>query len=258
MNLVTRTVDRFLSRVDIPIGPTELITRVIIKSITAAAERGVFLELATFDDLMAVNAQNLDNWRPLSTSWQPGIGHANNEDGYAIIGRNLEGQIVTTTALQYLDWRTTDFKTEAENLRFFYLNPEKSKATHEACKVGEEGRGVLSERTLHTGGGWFHKDMRGRQLANIIPRVSRAYATGRWQVDSAFGVISEANCAKRFHERMGLIENIAPVQFINSPSYPGETINLRLVRMSLDEIYKDSVRFLLDFDSDAVAAQRRA
>lgn len=258
MNTVTQTVDRFLSRVDIPIGPTELITRVIIKGVTAAAERGVFLELATFEDLLAVNTQNLDQWRPLSTSWQPGVGHANNETGYAILGRTLDGTIVTTTALQYLDWRHTDFKTEAESLRFFYLNPDKSKAADEACRVGDEARGTLSERTLHTGGGWFHKDMRGRQLANIIPRVSRAYAIGRWQVDSAFGVISEANCARRFHERVGLIEDVAPVQFVNSPSYPGETINLRLVRMSLNEIYNDSVRFLLDFDSDAAAAQRRA
>ena len=48
-------------RADNPIGPTELIARVIIEGITAAAERGVFLELATFDELTTVNAQNLDN-----------------------------------------------------------------------------------------------------------------------------------------------------------------------------------------------------
>ena len=100
--------------------------------------------------------------------------------------------------------------------------------------------------------------MRGRQLTNIIPRVSRAYAAGRWHVDSAFGVISEYNCARQFHKRIGLIEDVAPVTFQNSPSYPGETVKLRLVRMSLNEIYNDSVRFLLDFNREAAIDQRSA
>ncbi len=258
MTITTRTIDRFLAKVDIPIGPTELITRVIIKGLTAAADRGVFLELTTFDELMSVNSQNLDSWRPLSTSWQPGLGHADNSTGYVIIGRNADGQIMTTTAIQYLDWRHTDFKSEAESLRFFYANPARDAAPGEACEVGEEGHGALSERTLHTGAGWFHSDMRGRQLTNIIPRVSRAYATGRWTIDSAFGVISEYNCSRQFHKRIGLIEDVAPVTFVNSPSYPDQTVKLRLVRMSLDEIYNDSVRFLLDFDSDAAVNQRSA
>ena len=100
--------------------------------------------------------------------------------------------------------------------------------------------------------------MHGRQRANIIPQVNRAYATSRWLVDSAFGVTSEANRAERFRERVGLIENIAPVQFINSPSYPSETINLQRFWMWLDASYNESVCFLIDFDSNAAAAQRRA
>ena len=258
MSIITRTVDRFLAQVDIPIGPTELITRVIIKGVTAAAERGVYLELTTFDELMSVNSQNLESWRPLSTSWQPGVGHANNNTGYVIIGRNIDDQVMTTTAIQYLDWRHTDFKTEAESLRFFYLDPAANAGRDEACQVSDEGKGALSERTLHTGAGWFHSDMRGLQLTNIIPRVSRAYAAGRWQVDSAFGVISEYNCSRQFHKRIGLIEDVAAVTFENSPSYPGQAVKLRLVRMSLNEIYNDSVRFLLDFNSEAAVDQRSA
>ena len=173
MTIITRTVDQFLSKVDISVGPAELITRVIIKGVSAAAERGVFLELTTFDELMAVNSQNLDSWRPLATSWRPGIGHADNATGYVIIGRNSDGQVMTTTAIQYLDWRHTDFKAEAESLRFFYLNPERDAAAGEQCQVGDEGRGALSERTLHTGAGWFHSDMRGRQLTNQTSGICR-------------------------------------------------------------------------------------
>lgn len=69
---------------------------------------------------MEVNERNTDSWFPLTTSFVPGIGDVKNETGMVILGRNAQGDVVATQAGKLVDYSNTNFKQEAEALRFFY------------------------------------------------------------------------------------------------------------------------------------------
>jgi hypothetical protein len=59
MSIIAYAVDRFLDQIPITHFPSELHTRVIVTGVAAAAQRGVFLGFAAFDDFMKINSQNL-------------------------------------------------------------------------------------------------------------------------------------------------------------------------------------------------------
>lgn len=255
----TYTVDRFLDQIVVS-RPSEELTRVVITAVTLAAQRGVYLEFATFDDFMKINSLNLESWRPLSTSWRVDVGGVTDETGYVIFGRDHEGEVVATSSAKWLDWGATDFKTEAESLRFFYADPDRDKAPGESCVVTAPNATQINGSILHTGGAWYRPDMRGRQLARIIPRAGRAYAAMRWDIDNVCGIVSDANTKSGFDKRTGYRQITRWVTMTNSPSYPGEEVPLVLVSLTGDQILEDSMEFLTNFESeiDGRVGARRA
>jgi hypothetical protein len=257
---VTYAVDRFLDQMTISHYPSELLSRTIIAAVSAAARRGVFLEFATFDDFMRINAMNLTSWRPLSTSWRTDVGGVTDETGYVIFGRNLDGDVVATTSAKWLDWTSTNFKIEAESLRFFYANPERDKAPGEKCVVTAPNATEVTGRILHTGGAWYRPDMRGRQLARIVPRAGRAFAGMQWKIDNVCGIISDFNTKSGFDKRTGYRQITKWVTMTNSPSYPGVEVRLVLVGLTGAQLFEYSEYFLSTFETevDTGVSARRA
>ena len=90
------TIDNLLDSLHLQYGPTGLQTRFIIKACLAAAERGVFMELGSFDELLEVNRINQDSWRPLTTTLRADPGGASDDSGVILFGRDGKGDVVAT------------------------------------------------------------------------------------------------------------------------------------------------------------------
>jgi hypothetical protein len=151
------------------------------------------------------------------------------DKGYVLFERDRHGDVVATSSAKWLDWSQSNFKIEAESLRFFYSNPERDQAPGESCVVTALDATKITGRVLHTGGAWYRPDMRGRQLAWIIPRTGRADAGMRW------------------------------VTMTTSPSYPDKDVKLVIVGLASDQMFEDSADFLANFGAEiysAVSARR--
>lgn len=257
---VTRTVDRFLESLTLNHGPIELVSRFLIKAVSAAAHRGVYLEMGTFDEYLEINRANLASWRPLATSWRTDIGGADDRSGYVLIGRDARGAAVATSAAKHLDWSATNFKAEAESLRLFYADPERDSQPGEACFVSAPNAAEIRGRVLHSGGVWYRPDYRGRQLAQIIPRIGRVYANARWDIENVFAYVSAENTKTGFEKRTGYSDITRWITLRDSPSYPGQDVRLVLLRMQEQELWQDAMNFLVRFDTkaNAVVGKRSA
>ena len=113
-----------LTQIQVDREPVDLLTRFFVKAVDAAARRGVRLEFGTFEELKAVNEANAASWPPLTTSFRSDIGGVDDSNGFVILGRDANGDTVATQAARLFDWRNTNFKAEAEALRFFYAAPD--------------------------------------------------------------------------------------------------------------------------------------
>lgn len=254
-------VDRFLDSLKIEHGPADLLSRFFFKAVSAAADRSVFLEFGTFSDLLAVNQKNSDSWMPLTSTFREVEGGVTDDTGFVILGRNLAGDVVATQSARLFEWSGTNFRTEAESLRFFYADPDRQKAPEECCLVQTEKADSIAGRVALGGGIWYRPDYRGRQLSQIITRIGRAYALTLWNYDSMIATITQNNLKTKFDRRAGYTE-IEPSSIImrHSTTYPQGDLHLALARMTPMQLVDDVFGFMVDFDSevDVRVANRRA
>src|SRR5262249_7629821 len=71
------------------------------------------------------------------------------------------------------------------------------------CEISTSIAKAISGRVVYSGAVWYRPDFRGKELATITPRISRAYAFTRWNTDFTVGLIGDAIIAGGMAESCG-------------------------------------------------------
>ncbi|MFY0611525.1 MAG: hypothetical protein JXQ99_08390 [Hyphomicrobiaceae bacterium] len=218
-----------------------------MKTVTEVEARGVRLEFGTFAELSEINRKNRDSWRPLLSTFQPRLGGVTEDNGFVILGRDANGDVVATQALRVFDWQTTTLKAEAESLRLFYANPKRDQRPNEVCSISAPLASEITGRVAWSGGVWNRPDYRGRQLGDLIPRMSRCYGLAKYDIASSAAFMSTDNVAKKLHVRAGFSDLQESVLLKHSQSYPEGKLVMFLARQTSSDIIDDAFRFLVDW-----------
>lgn len=253
--------DNFLDQLDLTYGPKEFLAAFFFKAVDAAARRGVILEFGTFADLLHTNETHPESWMPLTTTFREDPGGVTDETGFVILGRDTKGEIVATQAVRIFDWQNTNFKAEAQSLRFFYKDPARDRRTGEECIVIAADADTIRGRVALGGGIWYRPDFRRLGLGEIIPRIGRAYAFTLWNYDVLIATITQHNVGKAFDKRLGF-RDVSPASMTmrHSATVPEGDLHLAIARMTPMQLIDDVFSFLTEFDADVDARidQRRA
>ncbi|NPU66322.1 hypothetical protein HL667_15060 [Bradyrhizobium sp. 83012] len=228
---------RVPSTLKIDHGPISLLGRFFLAADTAARERGISVNFASLQDLLDINSANSDSWRPLVPIFQPDLGGATADNSFVIIGTDKNGEVVATQAGRYYDWTGTTLFEEAVSLRMFYADPVAALARGDGCKVATPVASTIAGRVVFSGAGWYRRDFRGRGLARILPRISRAYAHARWNTDFTISMMADAVIAGGMADRTGYtrIEQ-SSVELVVSPL---GSMRCGLVWMPVQEMLAD-------------------
>ena len=238
----------FLRSIDLLHGPEELLFGFFTKADFAARQRGVYLSIASLDDLAATNRRNSATWAPLIPIFDPAAIGADAKNGISILGRNLQGDVITAIAVRRFDWSTTDFHREAESLRLFYGDPDAKRTEHELCEVTARSARNIGGRVAFVGAGWFRKDYRGRGLSGILSRLARAYAYATWGTEFTAGFVTDTLIKARNSTHWNGFTNIEfAVDWKNSER--GDA-RFALTWMQPDELAGDLQRFISDFRAE--------
>jgi predicted nucleic acid-binding Zn ribbon protein len=218
-------------------GPVGLLGRFFLWADTAARDRGVTLFVASLQELADVNKANSETWRPLLPVFDPVVSGITPETGFALIGRDRSGQVVAAQAARVYDWSHTTFEAEATSLRMFYADADAALSRGDRCEVTTPVARTIAGRVVFSGAGWYRPDFRGKGLATILPRISRAYAYTRWNSDLTFSVMADAVVAGGMAQRCGYTK-IEPscVDFLVTPV---GAARCALVWMHPDELLAD-------------------
>jgi hypothetical protein len=228
---------RLPAHLQIKYGPVGLLGRFFLWADTAARERGVTLSFGSLQELLEANRSNSDSWRPLVPVFDEALGGVTPETAFVLIGRNRLGEVVATQAARIYDWPTTSLKDEASSMRMFYADPEAARVRGDRCEVAAPVAETITGRVVYSGGVWFRPDFRGKDLATILPRISRAYAFTRWNSDFTVGVMADAVIAGGMAERVGYTKLVPScIELVASPL--GQ-IRLALGWMQPDELLAD-------------------
>src|SRR6185503_18827246 len=231
-------------------GPADLLGRFFLKADTAARQRGVTLSFGTFEELLQINGQNRDSWKPLTTIYDfrtcpRGLAP---DRALCILGRDERGKVVATHAARVFE--ITDENTlydVAVSLRLFYDDPEKMKNPGERCEVTAGIAKSIRGKLLVNGAVWYHPAYRKRDMARIIPRIARAYAYTRWKIDHSMGIVIESADNTRIIDRLGYPYREWDLKLINSSMGNGRCC---LAWMHADQLLSDLDSWLAAFDAE--------
>ena len=197
------TSGRLPAQLKIKYGPVGVLGRFFLWADSAARDRGVTLSFASFQDLIEANKANSDSWRPLFPVFDEVLGGITPETGFVLLGRDKGGRVVATQAARIYDWSESTLKDEAASLRMFYADPDAALARGDRCEITTPVAEKITGRVVFSGAVWYQRDFRGKDLATILPRISRAYAFTRWNSDFTVGMMADAVIAGGMAERVG-------------------------------------------------------
>jgi hypothetical protein len=251
---------RLITDITVEHGPPDLLGRFFLKADTAARRRGVTLSFASFEELLHVNGQNRESWKPLTTIYDhracpEGLAP---ERAFCILGRDDRGKVVTSHAARLFDIDDGNTLYDvAVSLRLFYDDPERMKNPGERCEVTAEIARSIRGKVLVNGAVWFHPDYRRLNMAMIVPRVARAYAYTRWKIDHSMGIVIESANDTRIVDRLGYPHREWDLKLINSSMGSGRCL---FAWMDADFLLADLESWLGTFDAqvDVGIDDRRA
>ena len=194
---------RLPAHLKIKYGPVGLLGRFFLWADSAARDRGVTLSFGSVEELYEANRGNSDSWRPLVPLFDEALGGVTPETVFVLIGRNKDGEVVATQAARLYVWPETSFEDEAASLRMFYADPAAAFARGNRCEIATPVARKITGRVVFSGGVWYRPDFRGKDLATIVPRISRAYALTSWNADFTIGFMTDAVVAGGMAERVG-------------------------------------------------------
>lgn len=184
-------------------GPVGLLGRFFLWADSAAKDRGVTLSFGSLQELIEANKSNSESWRPLVPVFDEALGGVTPETAFVLLGRNEKGEIVATQAARIYHWPETSLKEEATSLRMFYADPDAAFARGDCCAISTAVARKITGRVVFSGGIWYRRDFRGKDLGTILPRISRAYAFTRWNTDFTIGMMGDTVIAGGLAERAG-------------------------------------------------------
>jgi hypothetical protein len=198
----TRRYTTFLDELRIDFGPPDLLGAYFAETEAKCTALGLSLSFATPEELLAINNQNRDSWRPLIGVFNPDHGGITRENTFAVVGRDRTGRAVAVHAGRLFDWtKGQSFHSEGSSLRMFYADPERMKRPNETCTITAARSHLITGRVVFSGAAWIHPAFRGKGLSHIFPKLGKALAFTRFSPDFIASTMIEDIHARGFAPR---------------------------------------------------------
>ncbi len=230
----------FLEDIRIDHGPAPALGRFFLAADTLVRAAGIQLRLVSITDAALAHTNNKASWPAFPPMLDSRLAAIDPASSYALLGYNQSGDVVSSQAGRIYD--TPDQQTLREMIgdqSFLYGGSFDPQSGHPTCHITAPSSRQISGRYVYSGALWVHPDYRGHRLANVLPRVSRAYALSRWNTDYTIAFIGNATSSLC---KLYGYPNIEPgVEFRGlGPSYS----TMSLMWMTTDQLLDDLAKFM--------------
>jgi GNAT superfamily N-acetyltransferase len=179
-----------LEQITLVNGPRDLLSRYFLIVEEALRSRGVRLRFRTdFEQLVHINHEHRDSWPAFIPMFDPAHTALRIDDAFWLEAIDERDCAVATHAGRLFDWQNTTLEAELRSLRAFFDDPAPHIANGDSIEVEAPSAKLIRGNVLGGGAVWVRPDHRSKGLATLVPRVSRAYALTRWNIDGAWAVM---------------------------------------------------------------------
>jgi GNAT superfamily N-acetyltransferase len=179
-----------LDQITLVHGPLGMLRDYFEEVEAAIRDRGLRLRFRTdFDHLVELNRQHADSWPALMPIFHPGHSALRIDNAFWLEAIDGDGETVATHSARLFDWHETNLAEEMRSLRIFFADPKPHRAAGDWVEIDAPAAARIRGRTMAGGSVWVRPDCRRWGLASIVPKISRAYALTRWNIDYNWAVM---------------------------------------------------------------------
>lgn len=194
---------------------------------------------AEFDRLLKVNKENRHHkWFSVMPMFDPRYAQLDSfERGFWLEGLSRDGKTVVAQSARRYNLPQANLRNEIETLSFFYSDPDTQKGEGEQCACTAPAAEYINLRVCYSGGTWVHPDYRGRELAAMLPRISRSLSLLLWDTDFTISLVDPILIEKGVVRRYGYTRVERGVAWRGNPGQ-GD-LDLALIWMDRPELLSD-------------------
>jgi hypothetical protein len=240
-------------------GPAELLSRFFLQADAAIRDLGMKLAYSNDFSLLArINAANRESWYPLIPAFTAAGGAAARNAYFFVV---YDAEEVVATQVGRVHDMPRGLTEHCRSLRLMYDDPSRALPGERCALTGdaaEAGQGIVG-KVVFSGGTWCKPGKaRGRGLASILARLSRAFALSRFGTDWTVSTVLKSMVPGGLVRAYGY-QRLAFDFAWTSPASPGgvKTADnpVAIVWMSREELLSDLAGFLAAISPSNRAAE---
>ena len=182
----------FLDGLRLDHGPIADIGKFLLATDAAVQSIGITLSFAPISELVALQAANEASWYAFQPTLNARYATLDDSNSYCLLGRDRSGRVVAAQAGRiYPLGPDKSLQSITDDQTIFYDTPRHPALDEPRAVLTAPSAKLITGTLVYSGALWVAPDYRGHKLAAILPRISRAYALGRYNTDITFCFVSD-------------------------------------------------------------------
>jgi hypothetical protein len=181
----------FLEGLRLDHGPIADIGRFLLAAENTVRSHGITLSFARTAELVALQENNEVSW-PLLAPWiSAKFAPLGDDNSYCLLGRNTQGKVVASQAGRIYNLGDRTLRHIVDDHSMIYGKPTTLQGRDPYIRLTSPAAATLGGTMVYSGALWVDPNHRGNKLAALLPRISRAYAHGRFGTNTTFCFVSD-------------------------------------------------------------------
>jgi hypothetical protein len=181
----------FLDGLRLDHGPIADIGRFLLTAEAAVRSCGITLSFARTSELRDLQQKNAKSW-PLLAPWMNAkFAPLDEDNSYCLLGRDVSGRLVTSQGGRIYQLGDRSLRDVVDDHSLIYGRPTKPQGNDPYVTLTAPSASKLTGTLVYSGALWVAPEHRGNRLAALLPRISRAYALGKFGTETTFCVVSD-------------------------------------------------------------------
>jgi hypothetical protein len=181
----------FLDGLRLDHGPIADIGRFLLTAEGIVRSHGITLSFAHARDLRELQEENAKSW-PLLAPWMNAKFAALDDDNsYCLLGRDASGKLVASQGGRIYRLGGQSLRDIVDDHSLIYGRPTTPQGRDPYVTLTAPSASKLTGTIVYSGALWVAPEHRGNKLAALLPRISRAYALGKFGTETTFCVVSD-------------------------------------------------------------------
>jgi hypothetical protein len=176
----------FLENLTIDHGPVQLLGRFFATSVARLSDAGLQLSLEPLANAVSIHEENIGSWPVYPPMLDTRLSPLRPDRSYCFVCRTIDGTAVAVMGARIYDDRGS-FAACVVDQSFIYEGAPTEDGPR--FETNFPSAPEISCPFSYIGALWVRPDYRGRDLARILPAITRAYGLAKWNTKYDVGLV---------------------------------------------------------------------